>query len=159
MLDFITTQGASLLGPAWPVVWTLVKIVALVLPLMICVAYLTLWERKLLGFMQVRHGPNRVGPLGLLQPIADALKLLTKELIQPSAARLVFARRETDSPALPLTRSWVPSEVAPRTSRRGEPRSRTLARPGVPPVTRLGFQFDAEFQSEGSAWGLATVSE
>jgi NADH-quinone oxidoreductase subunit H len=51
-----------------------------------CVAYLTLWERKAIGFTQVRLGPNRVGPGGLLQPIADALKLLTKEIIMPAAA-------------------------------------------------------------------------
>jgi NADH-quinone oxidoreductase subunit H len=51
-----------------------------------CVAYLTLWERKAIGFTQVRLGPNRVGPGGLLQPIADALKLLTKEIIMPTAA-------------------------------------------------------------------------
>ncbi|MBU3739117.1 MAG: NADH-quinone oxidoreductase subunit NuoH [Rhodoferax sp.] len=70
----------------WPVVWTLLKIVALVLPLMGAVAYLTLWERKFLGWMQVRIGPNRVGPLGLLQPIADALKLLAKEILVPAAA-------------------------------------------------------------------------
>jgi len=56
------------------------------LPLMGCVAYLTLWERKAIGFTQVRLGPNRVGPGGLLQPIADALKLLTKEIIMPTAA-------------------------------------------------------------------------
>ncbi len=48
--------------------------------------YLTLWERKAIGFTQIRLGTNRVGPFGLLQPIADALKLLTKEIIIPTAA-------------------------------------------------------------------------
>ena len=71
---------------AWPVLWALIKIVAVVLPLMGAVAYTTLWERKLLGYVQVRLGPNRVGPWGLLQPIADSLKLMTKEILVPAAA-------------------------------------------------------------------------
>jgi NADH-quinone oxidoreductase subunit H len=79
-------EGAWWTGFGWPVIWTLLKIVAVLLPLMGCVAYLTLWERKAIGFTQVRLGPNRIGPMGLLQPIADALKLLTKEIILPSAA-------------------------------------------------------------------------
>ncbi len=86
MLETIHSLGQSTLGGAWLVVWTLVKIVAVVLPLMLCVAYLTLWERKAIGWSQIRPGPNRVGPLGLLQPIADAVKLIFKEIIVPTAA-------------------------------------------------------------------------
>lgn len=68
------------------VAWTLVKILALVVPLMLGVAYLTYAERKVIGWMQVRIGPNRVGFQGLLQPIADAVKLLMKEIIIPAGA-------------------------------------------------------------------------
>ena len=68
------------------VAWTLVKIMAIVIPLMLSVAYLTYAERKVIGWMQVRIGPNRVGFHGLLQPIADAVKLLMKEIIIPSGA-------------------------------------------------------------------------
>ncbi|MBC7601070.1 MAG: NADH-quinone oxidoreductase subunit NuoH, partial [Ramlibacter sp.] len=92
MIDQIYGFGNGLIGAAWwtaagwPVLWTLIKIVVVVLPLMGAVAYLTLWERKAIGFTQIRVGPNRIGPLGLLQPIADAVKLLTKEIIIPTVA-------------------------------------------------------------------------
>jgi len=86
MIDTLYNAGAASLGGAWPVVWSLLKIVALLLPLLGCVAYLTLWERKAIAWSQVRPGPNRTGPLGLLQPIADAVKLIFKEIIVPSAA-------------------------------------------------------------------------
>jgi NADH-quinone oxidoreductase subunit H len=72
--------------PVWPLVWTLAKIVLILAPLMLSVAYLTFWERKVIGWMQVRIGPNRVGPWGLLQPIADGLKLFFKEVLFPAAA-------------------------------------------------------------------------
>ena len=84
MIDAITTYGSQTLGAAWPVVWSLAKIIAIVLPILGLVAYLTLWERRLIGWFHIRVGPNRVGPLGLLQPIADSVKLLTKEIITPS---------------------------------------------------------------------------
>lgn len=64
----------------------LVKIICIILVLLVSVAYLTFFERKVISYMQSRIGPNRVGPLGLLQPIADVLKLLTKEVIVPSAS-------------------------------------------------------------------------
>jgi NADH-quinone oxidoreductase subunit H len=82
----VQTFGQGLFGVFWPIVWNLIKIVCLVLPLMGCVAYLTLWERKMIGWMHIRLGPNRVGPAGLLQPIADALKLLLKEIVIPARA-------------------------------------------------------------------------
>src|SRR5256714_7485150 len=66
--------------------WNLAFIIAIVVPLMLAVAYLTLWERKLIGWIQIRIGPNRVGPAGLLQPIADGVKLLMKEIILPTNA-------------------------------------------------------------------------
>ncbi|OIQ99853.1 NADH-quinone oxidoreductase subunit H [mine drainage metagenome] len=85
MFDAFNSGGLQLLGPvAWPVVWTVIKIVAIVLLLFIAVAYLTLWERKLIGWIQIRIGPNRVGPYGLLQPIADGLKFIFKEIIVPT---------------------------------------------------------------------------
>ena len=92
MIDAVHAFGQGLVhagwwtGLAWPVIWTLIKTIVVVLPLMGAVAYLTLWERKAIGFTQIRIGPNRIGPLGLLQPIADALKLMTKEIILPTVA-------------------------------------------------------------------------
>jgi NADH-quinone oxidoreductase subunit H len=77
----------QVLGPTWwTLLWTLVKIIAIAVPLMIAVAYLTLAERKVIGYMQVRIGPNRVGPYGLLQPFADLVKMVFKEVIVPSGA-------------------------------------------------------------------------
>lgn len=66
-------------------IWTLLKILVIVVPITLCVAFLTLWERKVIGWMQVRIGPNRVG-YGWLQPFADVLKLLFKEIIIPTGA-------------------------------------------------------------------------
>ncbi|MEN9773122.1 MAG: NADH-quinone oxidoreductase subunit NuoH [Pseudomonadota bacterium] len=103
----VTEWGAGVFGGAWPVVWNLVKILALVLPLMGCVAYLTLWERKMIGAMHIRIGPNRVGPWGLLQPIADALKLLLKEVIMPARANKALYVLGPIMTIMPALAAWV----------------------------------------------------
>jgi len=75
----------------WPLLWIIIKILAIVVPVLLCVAYLTLAERKIIGAMQLRKGPNVVGPFGLLQPIMDGMKLFLKETVIPSSAnRAVF---------------------------------------------------------------------
>jgi NADH-quinone oxidoreductase subunit H len=75
MLEWLTQLG-----------WILLKIVCIVLPLILAVAYTTYAERKIIGYMQLRLGPNRVGPKGWLQPFADVIKLALKEIILPSGA-------------------------------------------------------------------------
>ncbi len=86
----IESLGVNL-GAIPAVFLILAKIVLIVVPIMLSVAYLTLAERKVIGYIQVRIGPNRVGPRGLLQPIADGLKLLMKEIIVPTNAnRFLF---------------------------------------------------------------------
>ncbi|MBP6709938.1 MAG: NADH-quinone oxidoreductase subunit NuoH [Propionivibrio sp.] len=87
--------GQELFGSSWQdiltLVWTLIKVVLIIAPLLLIVAYVTFWERKVIGWMQVRIGPNRVGPWGLIQPLADGLKLMLKEVTIPSGAdRAVF---------------------------------------------------------------------
>ncbi len=82
-MDFIMQDWVLDLG------WIVAKIMIVIGPLLIAVAYLTLAERRVIGFMQLRKGPNVVGPFGLFQPFADALKLMAKETILPAGANKV----------------------------------------------------------------------
>jgi NADH-quinone oxidoreductase subunit H len=100
--------------PPWSQIaaFSLVKIVAILLPLILAVAYLTFAERKIISYMQVRIGPNRVGPRGWLQPIADVGKLLLKEVIVPTnASRFLFVL----APLLALAPAFVAWAVIPFT--------------------------------------------
>ncbi len=110
LLQTLQLAGQDLLGPAWLPVWTAIKIMVIIAPIMGGVAYLTLAERKILGFMQIRPGPNRVGYWGLLQPVADGLKLLCKEIIIPTGAnKFLFVA----APVLALTPALAAWAVVP----------------------------------------------
>nr|YP_009442690.1 NADH dehydrogenase subunit 1 [Myotis leibii]ATO90504.1 NADH dehydrogenase subunit 1 [Myotis leibii] len=85
-----------------------INLLAMIIPILLAVAFLTLLERKVLGYMQLRKGPNIVGPYGLLQPIADAVKLFTKEPLQPLTSSLMLF---IIAPTLALTLAlmmWIP---------------------------------------------------
>ncbi|MCG7992679.1 MAG: NADH-quinone oxidoreductase subunit NuoH [Candidatus Thiodiazotropha lotti] len=102
-MEFLISLWEALPYELQYLIWTMIKIVAIVLPMMLLVAYYTYAERKIIGYMQVRVGPNRVGLKGWLQPIADALKLMFKEIIIPANAnKLLFlmAPAITLAPAL-----------------------------------------------------------
>ncbi len=110
LLQTLQLAGQDLLGPAWLPVWTAIKIMVIIAPIMGGVAYLTLAERKILGFMQIRYGPNRVGYWGLLQPVADGLKLLCKEVIIPTGSnKFLFVA----APVLALTPALAAWAVVP----------------------------------------------
>jgi len=107
LLQTLQTAGQDLLGAAWLPVWTAVKIMVIILPIMGGVAYLTLAERKILGFMQIRPGPNRVGYWGLLQPVADGLKLLFKEVIIPTNANKFLFLAAPVLALVPALAAWA----------------------------------------------------
>ena len=107
MIDNLYNAGAAHLGAFWPVIWNLIKIIVVVAPLMGCVAYLTLWERKAIGWSQIRPGPNRVGPFGLLTPIADAVKLIFKEIIVPAKANKGLFFLGPVMTIMPALAAWV----------------------------------------------------
>jgi NADH-quinone oxidoreductase subunit H len=118
MLDWVLTRPETWFGPLWgPAVLDgashLVFIVAIVVPLFLAVAYLTLWERKLIGWIQIRIGPNRVGPLGLLQPIADGIKLLFKEIILPTSASKALFIVAPMLAIMPALAAWAVIPFAP----------------------------------------------
>ncbi|GAA5087776.1 NADH-quinone oxidoreductase subunit NuoH [Paenalcaligenes hermetiae] len=113
-LSTIQQFGEGLIGPtAWYVVWTLIKILCIAIPIILCVAYLTYWERKMIGFMHIRRGPTRVGYRGLLQPFADVFKLLTKEIIVPANAnRLLFVLAPVVT-LMPALAAWAVMPFGP----------------------------------------------
>ena len=114
MIDFLTTNPIGIL------ILTLIKALAILVPLLIMVAYLTYAERKVLGAIQMRKGPNVVGPFGLFQPFADAIKMLTKETIIPSGANkalfllapmLTFALAMVAWAVIPVNDGWAVADI------------------------------------------------
>jgi NADH-quinone oxidoreductase subunit H len=94
-------------GMAGLLVWTLIKILAICLPVIVSVAFYVLWERKLIGWMHVRHGPSYVGLGGLLQSFADVFKMLFKEAILPANAQPFLFRLAPVLALAPALAAWA----------------------------------------------------
>ncbi len=100
----------SFLDQVMYMIFLLLKILAIVIPLILTVAYYTYFERKVIGYMQIRRGPNRIGPLGLFQPFADVFKLLLKEIVLPANAnKFLFVL----APVLSLSPAFAVWAVVP----------------------------------------------
>ncbi|MFH0340936.1 MAG: NADH-quinone oxidoreductase subunit NuoH [Chromatiales bacterium] len=110
-----TVAAVEVTAGAGSVPWIIVKIVAIILPLLLGVAYLTFAERKIIGYIQVRIGPNRVGPRGWLQPIADVVKLVLKEVIVPTGADRFLYLAAPILALAPALAAWAVVPVAAET--------------------------------------------
>jgi len=118
LLQTLAGYSTSVFGSTWgPPLWTLVKtlvfIIAIAIPLILGVAYMTFAERKIIGYMQVRIGPNRVGPLGLLQPFADVFKLVFKEVIIPTGANKFLFLLGPMMVLMPAMAAWAVIPFSP----------------------------------------------
>jgi NADH-quinone oxidoreductase subunit H len=118
MMEWYATKTQGWFGPLWGSAFydtttILAGIIAIVAPLMLAVAYLTLWERKFIGWVQIRIGPNRVGPGGLLQPIADGIKLVFKEIILPANANKGLFLLAPVVMIMPALAAWAVIPFAP----------------------------------------------
>ncbi|MBM3618250.1 MAG: NADH-quinone oxidoreductase subunit NuoH [Alphaproteobacteria bacterium] len=120
MEAYWTPEMQAWLDYAMPTLEILLKILLVAVPLLVAVAYLTYAERKVIGAMQMRKGPNVVGPFGLLQPLADGLKLFVKEVIIPTQANrvvfiaapvLTFALAMLGWAVIPLAEGWVIADI------------------------------------------------
>ncbi len=96
------------------IVWIVLKIILIIIPLLVAVAYMTFAERKVIGYMQDRIGPNRVGPFGLLQPIADSLKLMMKELLMPAQANAFLFKLAPILTLIPALAAWAVIPFGPQ---------------------------------------------
>jgi len=117
-MEWYAAKSQLWFGPFWGAAFyetttSLVYIVAIVAPLMLAVAYLTLWERKLIGWIQIRIGPNRVGPFGLLQPVADGIKLMFKEIILPANANKALFLLAPVVMIMPALAAWAVIPFSP----------------------------------------------